>query len=122
MAQSAANNIPADSCNTCFTKHNRVRPSLCQCKHCSNAFCFDCMKGHNDEIQENIAEAFNRYNELKLLSNDKKKFIKDETHKSKEQVSEWLRKYIDNLNVEKARIDKDIENAEKEEQVRKIFI
>ena len=80
------------------------------------------MKEHNDKMQEDIREASNCYNELKLLSNEKRKFIKDESIKSKKQVSEWLRKYIDNLNVEKARIDKDIESAEKEGQVWQTFI
>ena len=79
------------------------------------------MKEHNDELQENIVFVSNHRNELKLLINSQRKFIKDETIRSKEQISQWLRKYIDNLNTEKARIDRDIDNAEKEGQVRKKF-
>jgi len=75
------------------------------------------MKDHNDDLQQNIAQLLNRYNELKDLINEKRKLITNETIKSKEQMSEWLRKYIDNLIVEKARIDMDIEKAEKEAQV-----
>ena len=106
-----------DSCEVCSNKHNRIRPSLCQCKHCSKSFCFDCMKDHNDELQQNITQLSNRYNELKQTINTKKKLITDETIKSKEQMNEWLRKYLANLIAEKARIDFDIEHAEKEAQV-----
>jgi hypothetical protein len=75
------------------------------------------MKEHNDEIQQNIAQVSNQYNELKELINKKKDLIKNETIKSKEQMNEWLKNYIANLILEKAKIDADIEKAEKEAQV-----
>ena len=117
MSKTSASNSSFDSCIACSSKHNRVRPALCQCKHCSNSFCFDCMKDHNEQLQQNTAYASNRYNKLRLLINNKRKLITDETIKSKEQMSEWLRKYIDNLTTEKARIDADIEKMGKEAQV-----
>jgi hypothetical protein len=117
MAKTSSSNDSFDTCITCSRKHNRVRPSLCYCKHCSESFCFDCMKDHNDDLQQNIAQLSNRYNELRQLINTKQNFITNETIKSKEQMSERLQKYIDKLIVEKARIDMDIEKAEKEAQV-----
>jgi hypothetical protein len=75
------------------------------------------MKDHNDELQQNVAQVSNRYNELKQVINTKQKLITDETIKSKEQINEWFRKHITNLNTEKARIDLEIEKAEKEAQV-----
>jgi ribosomal protein L17 len=75
------------------------------------------MKNHNDELQQNIAQVSNRYNELKLLINNQRKLITEETIKSKDQMSQWLRKYIDNLIAEKAKIDTDIEETEKDAQV-----
>jgi len=75
------------------------------------------MKDHNDDLQQNIAQLSNQYNELRDLINTKRKLITNETIKSKEQMSEWLKKYIDNLITEKARIDMNIEKAEKEAQV-----
>jgi hypothetical protein len=77
------------------------------------------MKDHNNDLQQNIAELSNLFNEVKQSINTKRQLIKNETIKSKEQLSEWLRKFIDNLNVEKAKIDTDIGNAEKEAQVTK---
>ncbi len=117
MAKISTSTGSFDSCITCSSKHNRVRPALCQCKHCSNSFCFDCMKEHNDDLQQNTAHVSNRYNELKLLINDKRKLITDETIKSKQQMSEWLQKFIDNLTAEKAKIDTDIEKTEQDAQV-----
>ncbi len=117
MAKASSSENSFDSCITCSSKYNCVRPALCQCKHCSESFCFDCMKDHNDDLQQNIAQLPNRHNELKDLINEKRKLITNETIKSKEQMSEWFRKYIDNLTIEKARIDMDIEKAEKEAQV-----
>ncbi len=106
-----------DSCIICSSKHNRIRPSLCQCKHCSKSFCFDCMKDHNDEIQQDIEKLSNQFNELKQSIKTKQKYITDESIKSKQQLSEWLQKYIDNLTAEKTRIDMDIEKEEKKAQV-----
>ncbi len=117
MAQTSTSDGSFDFCITCSSKHNRVRPALCQCKHCSSSFCFDCMKVHNDDLQQNIAHVSNRYNEIKLLIDDKRKLITDQTIKSKTQMSEWLRKFIDNLIAEKAKIDTDIEKAEQDAQV-----
>jgi septal ring factor EnvC (AmiA/AmiB activator) len=119
MAKTSSHDSSFDSCVTCATKYNKIRPSLCQCKHCSQSFCFDCMKDHNNDLQQNIAELSNLFNEVKQSINTKRQLIKNETIKSKEQLSEWLRKFIDNLNVEKAKIDTDIGNAEKEAQVTK---
>jgi hypothetical protein len=75
------------------------------------------MKNHNDELQQNIAQLSNRYNELKLLINNQRKLITEETIKSKDQMSQWLGKYIDNLIAEIAKIDTDIEETEKDAQV-----
>jgi hypothetical protein len=75
------------------------------------------MKDHNDDLQQNIAQVSNRYNELRELINTKRILITNESIKSKEQMSEWLKKYIDNLIAEKARIDMDIEKAKNEAQV-----
>ncbi len=117
MAKTSSSNDSLDICITCSRKYDRVRPSLCYCKHCSESFCFDCMKDHNDDLQQNIAQLSNQYNELRDLINAKRKLITNETIKSKEQMSECLKKYIDNLTAEKARIDMNIEKAEKEAQV-----
>ena len=114
MAKALTFDSSFDSCITCSSKHNRSQPALCQCKHCSNSFCFGCMKEHNDELQQNTGHVSNCYNELKLLINNKRKLINNETIKSKAQVSEWLRKYIDNLTAEKAKIDMDIDKAEQD--------
>jgi hypothetical protein len=75
------------------------------------------MKDHNDDLQQNIEQVSDRSNELRELINTKRILITNETIKSKEQMSEWLKKYIDNLIAEKARIDMDIEKAENEAQV-----
>ncbi len=117
MANTSSFNDSLDTCITCSRKYNRVRPSLCYCKHCSESFCFDCMKDHNDDLQQNIEQVSDRSNELRELINTKRILITNETIKSKEQMSEWLKKYIDNLIAEKARIDMDIEKAENEAQV-----
>lgn len=75
------------------------------------------MKDHNDSLQENIAKVSNRYNEVQLLLKTKTQLVRDQTNKSKKQISEWLQKYIDTLTAEKALIDAKIE---KEEQVVKV--
>lgn len=122
MAKNPSSNDKFDACITCSSKYNRIRPSLCQCKHCSNSFCFDCMKDHKDDLQQNIAQVSDRYNELRDLINQKRKLITDETIKSKQQISQWLKNYMDNLTIEITRINADIDKAEKEAQVVSIDI
>ncbi|CAF1554222.1 unnamed protein product [Rotaria sordida] len=112
---SSSNNF-FDPCIICSSKYNRIRSSLCQCKHCSVSFCIDCMKDHNDEIQQNIAQLSDRRNELKHLIDTKKLLITNETIQSKHQLSKWLKTYIDNLTVEKSMIDMNIEKVEKDAQ------
>jgi len=75
------------------------------------------MKDHNDEIQQDIEKLLNQFNELKQSIKTKQKCITNESIKSKQQLSEWLQKYIDNLTAEKERIDMDIEKQEKNAQV-----
>ncbi|CAF1104017.1 unnamed protein product [Adineta steineri] len=116
MATASSLNDSFDSCMRCSSKYNRIQPSLCQCKHCSGSFCFDCMKEHNDEIQQNRAELADQYNQLKQLMIEKKELITNETIKTKQQLSEWFKKYIDTLTVEKRRIDADIDKEEKQAQ------
>jgi hypothetical protein len=80
------------------------------------------MKDHNDDLQQNIAQVSDRSNELRELINTKRILITNETIKSKEQMSVWLKKFIDNLIAEKARIVMDIEKAENEAQVMRNYI
>jgi hypothetical protein len=40
-----------DLCSSCRTQYNRNRRSICQCKHCSQHFCVDCMNHHGDELR-----------------------------------------------------------------------
>ena len=54
-----------DFCVRCSSKYNRIRPSLCQYKHCSWSFCFDCMKDHNDDIQQSFTQDSDKLNEIK---------------------------------------------------------
>jgi len=117
MATAGSCDISFDSCATCSSKHNRTRAALCQCKHCSESFCFDCMKDHNDSLQESIALVSNQYNEVQAMLKIKKQLINDETNKSKIQISEWLQQFIDKLNTEKAKIETQIENEELEAKV-----
>ncbi|CAF1419070.1 unnamed protein product [Adineta steineri] len=116
MATASSLNDSSDSCMRCSSKYNRIQPSLCQCKHCSESFCFDCMKEHNDELQQNKAELTDQYNELKQLINEKRQLITNETIKTKQDLNEWFMKYIDNLAIEKRRIDMDIDKEEKQIQ------
>lgn len=90
----------SDNCVTCTSKHNRTRFALCQCKHCSESFCFDCMKDHNDSLQDSIAQVSNQYNEAQALLKAKKELIVDETIKSKQQIQDWLKKCTDELNAQ----------------------
>ncbi|CAF4192840.1 unnamed protein product, partial [Adineta steineri] len=116
MATASSFNDSSDFCMRCSSKYNRIQPSLCQCKHCSESFCFDCMKEHNDELQQNKAEFTDQYNELKQLIIEKKELITNETIKTKQDLNEWFKKCIDNLTIEKQRIDMDIDKEEKQIQ------
>ncbi|CAF1099365.1 unnamed protein product [Adineta steineri] len=116
MATASSFNDSSDSCMRCSSKYNRIQPSLCQCKHCSESFCFDCMKEHNDEIQQNRAELTDQYNQVKQSMNDKKELIRNETIKAKQELSEWFKIYIDKLSIAKERIDMDIDKEEKQTQ------
>ncbi|CAF1103981.1 unnamed protein product [Adineta steineri] len=116
MATASSFNDSSDFCMRCSSKYNRIQPSLCQCKHCSESFCFDCMKEHNDELQQNKAEFTDQYNELKQLIIEKKELITNETIKTKQDLNEWFKKCIDNLTIEKQRIDMDINKEEKQIQ------
>ncbi|CAF3423639.1 unnamed protein product [Rotaria socialis] len=113
MSTAPTSNDLSDSCIICSSKHERIRPSLCQCKHCSRSLCFDCMKDHHDELQLSIAQVSNRYNELKQLIDTKIILITKETVASTHELSEWYTTLIDSLTVEKESIDL---NIEKEEQ------
>ncbi|CAF4101465.1 unnamed protein product [Rotaria sp. Silwood2] len=116
MSKTSSSNKFFDPCITCSSKYNRIRSSLCQCKHCSASFCVDCMKEHLDELQKTTDELVDLHNELKQLINTKKILIKDETIKSKQQLSKWLKTYIDNLTIEKSIIDANIDKEEKDAQ------
>ncbi|CAF3744638.1 unnamed protein product [Rotaria sp. Silwood1] len=116
MSKTSSSSNSFDPCIICSSKYNRIRQSLCQCKHCSASFCFDCMKDHNDELEKILAQVSDRHNELKELINTKKLLIQNETMKSKQQLTKWLKTYIDNLTVEKSIIDMNIDKAEKDAQ------
>ncbi|CAF1099148.1 unnamed protein product [Adineta steineri] len=116
MATASSFNDSSDSCMRCSSKYNRIQPSLCQCKHCSESFCFDCMKEHNDDIQQNKAELTDHYNQLKQSMNEKKELIKNETIKAKQELNEWFKIYIDKLSIAKERFDMDIDEEEKQAQ------
>ncbi|CAF4023124.1 unnamed protein product [Adineta steineri] len=116
MATALSLNDSFDCCMRCSSNYNRIQPSLCQCKHCSESFCFDCMKEHNDDLHQKKVELADEYNALKQLVNDKKELITNETIKTKQQLSEWLKEYIDDLIIEREKIDMDIDREEKQTQ------
>ena len=107
----------SDLCSSCLNKYNRNQLSLCQCKHCSQSFCFDCMKQHRDEMEQDYEELANRCNEAKQIIEMKKALIANETNHAKRQLNEWLYNYIKNLTAEKTKIDVEIDDENKRAQV-----
>ncbi|CAF1420137.1 unnamed protein product [Adineta ricciae] len=86
-----------DLCLNCSSKYNRDQLSLCQCKHCSQSFCFDCMKEHRDEMDQDYEELSSCCNEAKQVIETKKTLID----------------YIKNLTAEKVNIDAEIDDENK---------
>ncbi len=107
-----------ESCILCSSKHDRTRPSLCQCKHCSIPLCFDCMKEHHDELLQNIAKASHQYNELQDLFQKKQKMIVEETTKFVENVNQYFETYINELRQTQQKIIAATENTRQNAQVK----
>jgi hypothetical protein len=108
-----------ESCVLCTSKHNRNRPSFCQCKHCSIPLCLDCMKEHHEELLQDVAQISHQYNELQELLQTKQTMIVDETTKSIENVNQYFDNYILELRETQCKIILDIERAKKDAQVKR---
>ncbi len=118
-AITTSNNNDSESCVLCTSKHNRNRPSFCQCKHCSIPLCLDCMKEHHEELLQDVAEISHQYNELQELLQTKQTMIVDETTKSIENVNQYFDNYILELRETQCKIILDIERAKKDAQVKR---
>ncbi len=111
-----------DSCEPCVLcpdKHNRTRPSFCQCKHCSIPLCVDCMKEHHEELLQDVAQISHQYNELQQLIQNKQMMIFDETAKSIEDVNRYFDTYIDQLRDTQKKIIANMEVVKQNAQVKK---
>ncbi|CAF3941603.1 unnamed protein product [Rotaria sordida] len=115
-ATSLSNVDDCESCVLCLSKYNRIRPSFCQCKHCSIPLCMDCMKEHHEEVLQDVAQISHQYNELKELLEMKQKMIVDETTKSIEDVNQYFKTYINELLETQEKIILDIEKAKQDAQ------
>ncbi|CAF1468754.1 unnamed protein product [Rotaria sordida] len=115
-ATSLSNVDDCESCVLCLSKYNRIRPSFCQCKHCSIPLCMDCMKEHHEEVLQDVAQISHQYNELKELVEVKQKMIVDETTKSIEDVNQYFKTYINELLETQEKIILDIEKAKQDAQ------
>jgi hypothetical protein len=107
-----------DCCWLCSKNYNRVRPSLCQCKHCSKPLCLDCMNEHNNELLQNAAQVCHHYNELQQMVQTKQKLIADQTAESIKIVNEYFETYINQLRRTQQTIITDIEKAKQDAQVK----
>ena len=68
-------------------------------------------------MQERFAQLSDLCNQVRALLNVKRACVTAESAKSKEQMSEWLEKFIRTLKAEKATIETKIEEEEEEAQV-----
>jgi len=105
-------------CTLCSSKHNRTRPSFCQCKHCSIPLCLNCIKEHHDELLQNVAEISHQYNELQDLLEKKQNMIIEGTTTSIEDVNRYFETYINELCQTKQDIITNIENTKQNAQVK----
>ena len=108
-----------ESCILCTGKHNRNRPSFCQCKHCSIPLCLDCMKEHHEELLQDVAQISHEYNELQQLIQTKQTMITDETAKSIEDVNRYFDVYIDQLRETQKKIIANMEVVKQNAQVKR---
>lgn len=122
MSSGKGFNTAFDPCINCSSKYGRNQSSICECKHCSKPFCIDCIKEHNDEFQERFTQLSDLCNQVRALLNIKRASVTAESTKSKEQMSEWLKRFIRNLKTEKETIETKIEEDEEEAQVNKYTI
>ncbi len=118
-AITTSNNNDSEFCVLCTSKHNRNRPSFCQCKHCSIPLCLDCMKEHHEELLQDVAEISHQYNELQELLQTKQTMIVDETIKSIEDVNQYFETYINELPEIQRKIIFDIERAKQDARVKR---
>ena len=102
-----------DTCTFCSTRHNRIRPWFCQCKHCSIPLCIDCMKEHHDELLQSVAEISHHYNELHELIKTKQTTILSKTKEATEDINH----YFDELRAKQMKMLLDVEAVKQKSQV-----
>jgi hypothetical protein len=118
-ASTTFDNDDCETCTLCTSKHNRIRPSFCLCKHCSIPLCLDCMKEHHDEVLQNVAQISHQYNELQELIQTKQKVIDNESTKLMDDVNQYFDTYINELRETQQNIIADIETGKQDAQVKK---
>ncbi len=111
-----------EPCVLCPDKHNRTRPSFCQCKHCSIPLCLDCMKEHHEELLQDVVQISHQYNELQQLIQSKQMMITDETAKSIDDVNRYFDTYIDQLRDTQKKIIANMEVVKQNAQVKREMI
>ena len=107
-----------DCCTLCSTRHDRIRPSFCQCKHCSIPLCFDCMKEHHEELLQSIAEISHHYNQLQQLIKTNQTLILERTTQAAENINSYFNRRIDELRAMQLTMIVDVEAAKQGAQVR----
>lgn len=114
----ASYNNDSESCTLCVSRHNRNRPSFCQCKHCSIPLCFDCMKQHHEELLLDVEQISHEYNQIQELFQTKQTMIDEETAKSIENVNQYFDHYIAELRDTQKKIIETMEKVKQDAHVR----
>lgn len=117
MASALVPESKDDICTLCEKKYNRLRPSFCQCKHCSVPMCVDCMKEHHDELLQQAAQISHEYNGVKDLLKSKQNMVTDTAELSVKSINHYFDSYIDDLRKNQKEILRQIGQAQQDAQV-----
>ncbi|CAF1564567.1 unnamed protein product, partial [Didymodactylos carnosus] len=109
MATARRSNTNGDPCALCKKNHNRIKTSVCQCKHCALPMCIDCMKLHNDEVNDTVNYMQDQYNETKLIIEAKQNMITNISRDSIKDISLWFENYLNELILHQQKILSGIE-------------
>ncbi|CAF1457991.1 unnamed protein product [Rotaria sordida] len=98
-------------CSLCLSRHGRRQQSVYTCNHCSQAFCFDCMNDHTNELPHNVAQLSQQYHSLEQLFQTKYDMVQQEVLKSTEEIKQCFKSYQNDLLAAHQTIISGIENA-----------
>ena len=106
-----------DCCVLCRVRYNRTRSSLCQCKHCGQPLCFQCMGEHHNELLQKIDQLSHTYNGILLMVETKSSMIDDEAKNSIGCINQWFESYVKDVCDAKEKIIENIHQAKEDAKV-----